>query len=135
MKLKYNKALVIITLTLFLTGNLVAGEKLKVFILAGQSNTVGHARAHTIATLYKSGKPGDAELLKMVFNDADLTSTIDTQLTRARKIDELTGGISMDKIKNLPDGPEKEALQVQVDKLLEAHNAYAQSVIDACAVS
>lgn len=135
MKLKYNKALFIITLTLFLTGNLVAGEKLKVFILAGQSNTVGHARAHTIATLYKSGKPGDAELLKMVFNDADLTSTIDTQLTRARKIDELTGGISMDKIKNLPDGPEKEALQVQVDKLLEAHNAYAQSVIDACAVS
>lgn len=135
MKLKYNKALFIITLTLFLTGNLVAGEKLKVFILAGQSNTVGHARAHTIATLYKSGKPGDAELLKMVFNDADLTSTIDTQLTRARKIDELTGGISMDKIKNLPDGPEKGALQVQVDKLLEAHNAYAQSVIDACAVS
>jgi hypothetical protein len=35
-----------------------AGEPLKVFILAGQSNTVGHARAHTIATLLASDQAG-----------------------------------------------------------------------------
>ena len=32
----------------------LAAEPLKIFILAGQSNMVGHARAHTIATLYLS---------------------------------------------------------------------------------
>ena len=39
---------------LLISGSASAGEKLKVFILAGQSNMVGHARAHTIATLYHS---------------------------------------------------------------------------------
>lgn len=112
-----------------------AKTKLKVFILAGQSNTVGHARGHTVATLYKSGKPGDKALIEMVFDDADLGTAIDEQLARARKLDELSGGISMDRIKKMADGPEKKALQAQVDKLLEAHNAYKQSVIDACAVS
>ena len=112
-----------------------AKKKLKVFILAGQSNTVGHARAHTIATLYKSGKAGDQALIEMVFEDADIGAAIDEQLTRARKIDELSGGISMDKIKKMAGGPEKKALQVLVDQLLEAHNAYKQSVIDACTVS
>ncbi len=112
-----------------------AKKKLKVFILAGQSNTVGHARGHTIATLYKSDKPGDRALIEMVFGDADIGAAIDEQLVRARKIDELSGGISMDKIKEMADGPEKKALQARVDKLLEAHNAYKQSVIDACAVS
>ena len=118
-----------------IAGAASAKKKLKVFILAGQSNTVGHARGHTIATLYKSGKPGDKALIEMVFDDADLGATIDEQLARARKLDELSGGISMDKIKKMADGPEKQALQAQVDKLLEAQNAYKQSVIDACAVS
>jgi len=48
------------------TGTLVAGEKLKVFILAGQSNMVGHANPHTMATLYQSGIARDAELARMV---------------------------------------------------------------------
>jgi alpha-galactosidase len=113
-----------------------AKEKLKIFILAGQSNTVGHARGHTIATLYKAGKPGDKALTEMVFGkDAAIEKAFDEQLVRARKIDELSGGISMDKIKKMPDGPEKKALQAQVDKLLEEHKAYKQSVIDACTVS
>lgn len=124
-----------ICLCLSMVDTASAKEKLKVFILAGQSNTVGHARAHTIATLYKSSKPGDEALAKMVFKDADLGAAIDEQLSRARKIDELSGGISMDKIKTLPDGPEKKALQAQVDKLLEPYNAYQQIVIDSCAVS
>jgi alpha-galactosidase len=113
-----------------------AKEKLRIFILAGQSNTVGHARGHTIATLYKAGKPGDKELADMVFGkDAAIERAFDEQLVRAQKIDELSGGISMDKIKKLPDGPEKKALQAQVDKLLEEHKAYKQGVIDACKVS
>ena len=44
-------------------------EKLRIFILAGQSNMVGHARAHTIATLYASDSPRDKELLSMVIKN------------------------------------------------------------------
>ena len=103
---------------------IVAGEKLKVFILAGQSNTVGHARAHTIATLYKAGKPAGENLTRLVFKDnTTIPKAMDEQLVRARQIDELSGGIGLPKIKNMPDGTEKKALQAQVDQLLEAHEA------------
>lgn len=138
MKYRAIKSLAIVMsscLCVSIAGTVSAQEKLKIFILAGQSNTVGHAQSHTIATLYKSDRPGDRALTKMVFKDADIGAAIDEQLSRARKIDELSGGISMDKIKKMPDGPEKKALQAKVDKLLEAHAAYKQSVIDACAVS
>ena len=51
--MKSNRTLILVigALVLSLVGNASASEKLKVFILAGQSNTVGHARGHTIATL------------------------------------------------------------------------------------
>ncbi|MDB4735024.1 hypothetical protein OAF62_04805, partial [Akkermansiaceae bacterium] len=52
---------------LSITSPAAGAEKLKVFILAGQSNTVGHANAHTMATLYQSGDPRDEALAKMVF--------------------------------------------------------------------
>ena len=138
MRVRVSKGLAVLVsscLCVAIASTASAGEKLKVFILAGQSNTVGHARAHTIATLYKTDKAGDDALTKMVFKDADLSGAIDEQLARARKLDELTGGISKDKIKKMPDGPEKKALQSQVDKLLQAHDAYKQNVIDACAIS
>ena len=76
----------------------VAGEKLKVFILAGQSNMVGHARAHTIATLLASDKARDRELVRLVFKEGSGLSkgTLENQLVLGRKLDELTGGISHD---------------------------------------
>ena len=43
----------------------IAGEKLQVFILAGQSNMVGHANPHTIATLYHSDGARDKELIQL----------------------------------------------------------------------
>ena len=49
----------ILALSIILSGSNFADQKLKVFILAGQSNTVGHARGHTIATLYKNGMTKD----------------------------------------------------------------------------
>ena len=134
--MKSNKTLipVIGALVLSLVCNVSAGEKLKVFILAGQSNTVGHARGHTIATLYKNGMSKDAALTQMVFTE-DMGKAFDEQLARARKIDELSGGIGFPKIKAMADGPEKKALQAQVDELLEAHAAYKEKAIHACAVS
>ena len=93
--------LVVCSVLLVISGSSLAGEKLNVFILAGQSNTVGHARAHTIATLYHSDDARDKELVELVFGDDSGISkmTLEEQLNAARKIDELTGGISNDKIK------------------------------------
>ena len=115
----------------------VAAEKLKIFILAGQSNTVGHANPHTIATLYQSGDPRDEALAKMVFKEGSGLSKakLDAQLVEARKLDELSGGISFDKVKKMEDGPEKKALEEKTKKLKEAHEAYKSKVNEACVVS
>ena len=112
-------------------------EPLKIFILAGQSNTVGHARAHTIATLFPSSESRDQELIQMVFNRESGISkkTLEDQLTLGKKIDELTGGISNDKVKKMADGPEKTSLLSKVDKLKEAHESYKKKVSAACAIS
>ncbi len=128
--------LIVVASLVMAASPVVAGQKLKVFILAGQSNTVGHARGHTIATLYKSDKPGDKALTRLVFKDnATISKAMHEQLARARKIDELSGGIGLPKLKKMPDGPEKKALQALVDEAIEAHERYKRSVIDACAVS
>ena len=115
----------------------VAAEKLKIFILAGQSNTVGHANPHTIATLYQSGDPRDEALAKMVFKEGSGPSKakLDAQLVEARKLDELSGGISFDKVKKMEDGPEKKALEEKVKKHKDAHEAYKSEVTSACVVS
>lgn len=114
-----------------------ATEKLKVFILAGQSNMVGHARAHTIATLYHSNEARDRKLVDLVFGQGSEISrkTLEEQLALGRKIDELTGGISNDKIKAMPPGPEKTALEARAKQLKEQHEAYKQRVTAACADS
>ena len=112
-------------------------EKLKIFILAGQSNMVGHADAHTIATLFNSGSERDERLTKLVFEkDSGLSKKVlEQQLSRAKKIDVLTGGISNDKIKNLPEGDEKKALEEKVKKHKVGHDAYLAKVTSSCIVS
>ena len=115
----------------------IAGEKLKIFILAGQSNTVGHARAHTIATLFQSSDCRDQELVKMVFKEGSGASkeAMDAQLAAARKLDELTGGIKQTKLKEMKAGPEKDKLEAEVNKRKEAHQAYKDRVMQSCVVS
>jgi len=115
----------------------VAGEKLKIFILAGQSNTVGHANQHTLATLYRPGDARDEKLTQLVFKaDSGLSpKALEEHLERARRIDELTGGISNEKIKAMSDGPEKTAAEAEVKKLNEVYDAYTKKVISACVVS
>ena len=139
MKLQFiNNSLALALVTaLLMSTPCVAGEPVRVFILAGQSNTVGHARAHTIATLFASETPRDQELLNMVFgSDSGLSlDTLEKQLEQSKKIDALTGGISNDKIKNMEEGPDKKALEAKVGKLKEAHEAYKQKINDACKIS
>ncbi|MBT3297039.1 MAG: hypothetical protein HN919_13190 [Verrucomicrobia bacterium] len=138
MNTQHSRSIALLTLSvlvLSLVSPLTAGERLKVFILAGQSNAAGHARGHTIATLYKAGKPEDARLAKLVFSNGGVSKALDEQLLRAREIDELTGGIAMDKLKQMSPGAEKSALETKVNELLAAHKAYKQGVIKACTTS
>jgi hypothetical protein len=113
------------------------GKKLQVFILAGQSNMVGHANSHTIATLYDSDDVGDKRLTQLVFKKgSDLSKkSLNEQLTEGRNIDELTGGISNEKIKKMSTGAEKTALEAKVKKHKEAYEAYRKQVVSACVVS
>ena len=113
------------------------GKKLQVFILAGQSNMVGHANSHTIGTLYDSDDAEDKRLTQLVFKKgSDLSQkALSEQLTEGRNIDELTGGISNEKIKKMSAGPEKTALEEKVKKHKEAYEAYRKQVVSACVVS
>ena len=112
-------------------------KKLQVFILAGQSNMVGHANAHTIATLYDSDAAGDKRLAQMVFKKGSNLSKKDLieQLEQGARIDDLTGGISNEKIKKMSAGPEKKALEEKVKKHKETYEAYRKQVVSACVVS
>jgi hypothetical protein len=124
---------IILVVALNISSPVMGDEKLKIFILAGQSNMVGHADAHTIATLFNSGSERDERLTRLVFKeDSGLSKKVlEQQLSRAKKIDVLTGGISNDKIKNLPEGDEKKALKKhKVD-----HDAYLAKVTSSCVVS
>ncbi len=137
-KLLQKARLLLLTTSIFSFASPVfAGEKLKIFILAGQSNTVGHANQHTLATLYRPGDERDKKLTQLVFKaDSGLSpEALEEQLERARKIDELTGGISNDKIKAMSDGPKKTAVEAELKKLNEAYDAYTNKVISSCVVS
>ena len=125
--------LIFLTTVIFLT-SVLASRKLKVFILAGQSNAVGHARGHTIATLYKNGMANDKDLARMVFTK-DMSKLFEEQLNKARELDELSGGIGLPKIKNMPEGSEKKALETKVIELVSEHEDYQKKMITACAVS
>ncbi len=128
---------VVVAWILSVASPIVAQEKLKVFILAGQSNMVGHANPHTIATLYHSGDARDKQLIDLVFKEGCGLSkeTLKEQLARARKIDELTGGISNDSIKAMSEGADKTALEAKVKTLKEAHEADKARVTKSCVVS
>jgi alpha-galactosidase len=60
---------------------------------------------------------------------------MDKQLEAARALDELTGGIKNQKIKDMQPGPEKTKLEAEVAKRKEAHEAYKAMVASSCVVS
>ena len=76
---------IVLAVALNISSPVMGNEKLKIFILAGQSNMVGHADAHTIATLYNSGSERDKRLTKLVFEeDSGLSKKVlEEQLSRA----------------------------------------------------
>ena len=112
-------------------------KKLKVFLLSGQSNMVGHSRGHTMATLFNFDGPKDKELAQLVFGkDAKVSKALlDEQLARAKKIDEMTGGIGNKKLKAMTDATKKAEIEAQVKPLKAAHEAYKEHVTASSVVS
>ena len=87
--------------------------------------------------MYASDASRDKELIELVIdaNSGISNATLEEQLVRGRKLDELTGGISNDKVKALSDGPEKSELEAKVKVLKEQHEAYKTKIGSACTVS
>jgi len=138
-RLTTRAAMAVLAGLLLVAGSTVqAGDgKLKVFILAGQSNMVGHANAHTMGTLFNTDGPKDAELIQRVFKKGAKLSkaVLDAQLARAKKTDELTGGISNKKIKAMTDPAAKAKAEALAATLKAAHEAYKEAVVSSSVVS
>jgi len=132
-------AVVLVVGLLLVVSNTVQASdgKLRIFILSGQSNMVGHANAHTMGTLFNADGAKDKELIQLVFKkDAKISKKIlDEQLARAIKTDELTGGISGKKIKAITDATKKAEVEGRVKALKAAHDAYKMDVISSSVVS
>ncbi|MGB0325967.1 MAG: sialate O-acetylesterase [Akkermansiaceae bacterium] len=129
-----NRLLPISVSALALCSSAFGGEKLRVYILAGQSNTVGWANAHTIPTLYQTGNKRDAALAKMVFGESQ-ENEIAAQLVRARELDKISGGINFPTMKAMEEGPKKTALNTKIEGLFQKHEAYKAKVLSSCAQS
>jgi alpha-galactosidase len=114
-----------------------ASGKLKVFIMAGQSNMVGHANGHTMGTLFNVDGPKDEALAKLVFGkDAKISKQrFDEALALAKQLNELTGGAGDPKIKAMTDAAEKAAAEAKAAPMKAALDAYKKDVVAASAVS
>ncbi len=102
----------------------------RVFILAGQSNTVGHANGHTIATLFHADGPKDRVLAELVFGkDARVfQQRFDETLALARQLNERSGGIGDPKIKALTDATQKAAAEADVERMKAIFETYKSDV-------
>ena len=127
----------VLVITGFASNGVAKDKPLKIFILSGQSNMVGHARGHTMATLFNNDGPKDKELIGLVFKkDAKISKAIlDGHLAEAKKVDEMTGGISNKKIEAMTDATKKAEIESQAKVLKAAHDAYKADVISSSVVS
>lgn len=112
-------------------------KPLHVFILAGQSNTVGHSNGHTMCTLFNMDGPRDQALIELVFGKpSKLTKQrFDDTLTLAKQLDELTGGVGDPKINALTDADGKAAAAAEAERIRTLLESYRQEIIAASAVS
>jgi alpha-galactosidase len=114
-----------------------ASGKLKVFIMAGQSNMVGHSNGHTMATLFNADGPKDEALAKLVFgkNVNISRKRLDETQALAKQLNELTGGAGDPKFKAMTDAAEKAAAEAKAAPLKAALEAYKKDVVAASAIS
>ena len=127
-----NMILVRIAVTLFFVLSTVRGEvaepakkKLQIFLLAGQSNMVGHANYITIPTLLTAKEPEVRGLAKLVFKkDAKISRAVVEDLIATRiKRDNINKDLRAKKIEGADNIAEAQAevkkLQAQVDEKMQ----------------
>lgn len=110
-------------------------KKLKIFIMAGQSNTVGHANGHTMGTLFNADGPKDEALSKLVFNGKMTKKRYDEAIALGKQLNELTGGVGDPKFKTITDATEKAAAEAKAAPMKAALDTYMKDVVAASAVS
>lgn len=109
-------------------------KKLQVFILAGQSNMVGHANYITIPRLFADERSEVNELGKLVFKE-------DMTVTRATVDDQIATRIARDKINGDLRGKKIEgedaiaAARKELEQLSAEYDAKTQSIKDTFAIS
>ena len=111
-----------------------AKKKLQIFILAGQSNMVGHSYYITIPTLLTAKEPEVRELANLVFKkDAKISRAVVEDLIATRmKRDEINKNLRTKKI----EGADKiAAAQAEVKKLQAQCDAKMQEIKDTFVVS
>ena len=111
----------------------VSKKKLQVFILAGQSNMVGHANYITIPALLTAEEPGVKELAKLVFKEGaiapgDAKSQIDVRIKRDTLNNEL-------RTKKITGDDKIAAAQAELKELQEDCDAKTKKIKDAFVVS
>ena len=110
-----------------------AKKKLQIFILAGQSNMVGHSYYITIPTLLTAKEPEVRKLASLVFKkDAKISRAVIEDLIATRmKRDELSKGLRKKEIK----AAAHEAAQAEIKKLQAQVDDKMQNIKDTFVVS
>lgn len=108
-------------------------KKLQVFILAGQSNMVGHSNFITVPALMTSKEAGDAALAKLVFKEGALSpEAARDQLATRIKRDKLNEAL---RTKKITGEDEVAAAKAEIAKLQAKYDAKTAKIKAAFAVS
>ena len=116
------------------TEELVKKKKLQVFILAGQSNMVGHANYITIPTLFTDKDPEIRDLARLVFKEgAEVTrAMVDAQIAKKIERDDLNKQI---RDKKITGDDQVKAAKEKVTKLTAEYDAMTEKIKATFAVS
>ncbi len=109
-------------------------KQLQVFILAGQSNMVGHANVITIPRLFADERPEVQQLAKLVFKPGEVVTRemVDQQIALRIARDK----INTDLRKKTIEGEDAiAAAQLEIKKLQAAYDAKTEEIKNAFAVS
>lgn len=111
----------------------VTRKKLQVFILAGQSNMVGHASCITIPALLTVEEPRAKELATLLFKEGAIAPGMTREQIETRfKRDDLANDLRQNKIVG---GKAIAAAQAELDKLKAAYEAKTEKIKKAFRVS
>lgn len=110
-----------------------ARKKLQIYILAGQSNMVGHANYITIPAILTAEEPGVKQLAKLIFKEGSIApgaakDQIETRLKRDKLSSEL-------KAKKITDPERIAAAQAELKVIEAEYEAKTKKIKDAFTVS